>query len=167
MKTNEKLKKFFNSPHPIMIVLTFIIILLFAYNIYLRSSSKLYEFNGISENFYLENGIIYLGRDIHLLNGAKITYMGENMIASRYECGYYFDDGTQISVFKSSDSETTYNLKEVMDSMSFSLFEKKKDSIIFSKKFDIEKIIFKVDAVLEDGTDFKEEVILEFTQLTK
>jgi len=151
-----KIKNFFKSSHSILTVYTIFIVGLIIFNHNVINRYKVYEFEGNSEIFVLEGGLIYRGRDINRFNGAFITYLGEEKRVLSYNIGYYLEDGTVISRFINNGAdEVQFSLTDVLD-MPFTLTESTKKSLIFNDKFEFKKIYFKVDILYEDGTKLEE-----------
>lgn len=161
-----KIKNFLKSYHSILILYTIFVLglIIFCHNI--MKSYKLYEFEGSSEMFILDSGLIYRGRDINRFNGAFITYLGDKEQILSYDIGYYLEDGTVISrLINNGGENVVFRLSDVLD-MPFTLTENAKESLIFNKKFTNEKLFLKLNIEYVDGTVLEEKIELHLNLIS-
>lgn len=153
-KFTKKLKKFFNSWQPLLIVLIIIIVGLLIFINHLMHATKTYMFNGVNDYVRILNGVTVIDDSLAIFEGSDVDYIYEkDIMVTKYQIGYYVKVNgnlTPISVISGEDEETLSLSKLLEGSTSFNIIESISNEHYFKKE--------NVKA-LDDGLYF----VLEFT----
>ncbi len=162
----NKIKKFFNSPVPIIIMLIIIIIVLLINTNYLMKSNKIYLFSASNDYVKINNGVISLNYDINILEGSDITYLKDKDITvTKYKIGYYVKDNDKLiplSIIEDND-EGGFSLKALLEGINtFNINELNKNNNHFNKEST--KLLNDGLYFIIEATDNKGNVISEITK---
>lgn len=158
-------KKIFCSYKSIIVLLSILVIILLAFNLYIVKTTKIYSFSGTHEKLAILPGTIYIGYNINRFQAPQIVYNGENITLKSGVVGYYIES-EPISIF---EFNTELKLKDILNSHDFSFTEmhRKAQKLSKSKLDRLENLMFSISAEKKDGEDFVVEVPLKAEFLGK
>lgn len=172
-KNNSKIFNFFNSPVPIIIVLSLCIVGLLMYIKLNPNRGSLYSFGNSTEDITVSNGTIYIGRDINHFSNSKITFEGKDTKLYNFEIGYYIKNGdiyNPIVTLKTLEeiNEEGASLKQIIENSDFSFTENHQDAKFLSEENvkNIVNLVFKIKGQDKKGDEISIEVPLEVNEIT-
>ena len=117
----DKVKKFFNSPQPIIIVLAIMVIGLLIYNIQYSKHDTIYVGHYIGENGSVGTVHCFTNHKINVFYATTATYDGEDQKLYGYQIGYFYEDGEELHPFviRSGMMDTAVPVKQIIAENSY------------------------------------------------
>ena len=166
----ERAKKFFNSPQPLFVVFTLIIVGLLMYIVQYSKHDTIMTASYIGEEGSIGAIHCFTNHKINVFYATPATYTGEDKKIYGYDIGYYYESGDELKAFlvRSGQSDTALSLKEVVTkNSSWNISELATSKAYFTEEVmnNLDKLHFvvyastKKDSTLVDYTvDFKVDV---------
>ena len=158
----NKVKEFFNTLKPILILSFIINLILLAYIYYLKTSSHIYLFSGSNEYISIDSGTISFDMEVNYLMGNNIEYVNDKDIKIKeIKVGYYVlenENLEEITTYYEKFDESVSAKETINNIVGLNVSESSKDSIVF-KKTDYEALETKLYLVLEMKDDQGEKII--------
>jgi hypothetical protein len=94
VKTNgfvAKLKKFFNSPQPLIVVLALMVVALLIYNVNYSKHDTIYVGHYLQDNGSIGTIHYFTNHKINVFYATPAVYEGDDVELYGYEIGYYYE----------------------------------------------------------------------------
>lgn len=157
-KVVSSLKKFFNHPAPLIIVLIFIVFILTMYIANYNSKNKIYVGDLDEKDIAIVNVHFFLNGDMNYFHASNAVYLGEDEEIYTFQVGYYaVDDNNnyyELAV-RANSLENKTSLKDIIEENSgWSFAESDKGVLHFTDdvRKNIDNIHFVVKASKEKGS---------------
>lgn len=166
----ERIKKFFNSPQPLFVVFTLIIIGLLMYIVQYTKHDTIMTGSYIGEQGSIGAIHCFTNHKINVFYATPVTYTGEDKKIYGYDMGYYYESGEELKPFlvRSGQSDTALSIKDVVTkNSSFNISELASSNSYFTEEVmnNLDKLHFIVYAATTKGStavdyivDFKVDV---------
>ena len=168
----ERLKRFFNSPQPLFVMFTLIIIGLLLYIVQYSKHDTIMTGSYMQDNGSISTIHVFTNHKINVFYATTAQYTGEDQKIYSYNIGYYYEtgNGDELKPFlvRSGQSDTAISLKDVITkSSAFNISELASSQSYFKEDVmnNLDKLHFVVYAsTLKDSdevnyvVDFKIEV---------
>ncbi len=154
----NSLKKFFNHPAPLIIVLIFIVLVLTMYIANYNSKNKIYVGMVDEKNIAVVNVHFFLNGDMNYFHAANAAYLGEDKEIYTFQVGYYAVDSKNNYyelATRANSLENKTSLKDVIDENSgWSFAESDKGVLHFTNdvRNNIANLHFVVKASTKKGS---------------
>lgn len=175
-KVVTSLKKFFNHPAPLIIILICIVLFLTMYIANYNSKNKIYVGSLDKEDIAIVNVHFFLNGDMNYFHAANAVYLGEDKDIYTFQIGYYaVDDNNNYYELatRANSLENKTSLKDVIDENSgWSFGESDKGVLHFTNdvRNNVDNIHFVVKASTEKGSTNPDIVIdypVDLEKITK
>lgn len=172
----KSLKKFFNHPAPLIIVLIFIVLVLTMYIGNYNSKNKIYVGVVDKDDIAVVNVHFFLNGDMNYFHAANAAYLGEDKEIYTFQIGYYAVDEKNNYyelATRANSLENKTSLKDVIDENSgWSFAESDKGVLHFTNEVrqNVDNIHFVVKASTVKGSTDPDIVIdypVDLEKITK
>ncbi len=166
-KILSSLKKFFNHPAPLIIILICIVLFLTMYIADYNSKNKIYVGSLDKKDVAIVNVHFFLNGDMNYFHAANAAYLGEDKEIYTFQVGYYAVDKKNNYyelATRANSLEKKTSLKDVIDENSgWSFAESDKGVLHFTDDFrkNIDNIHFVVKASTEKGST-KPDIVIDY-----
>lgn len=161
------LKKFFNHPAPLIIVLICIVLFLTMYIADYNSKNKIYVGDVDEKDIAIVNVHFFLNGDMNYFHAANAAYLGEDKEIYTFQVGYYaVDDSNNYYELatRANSLENKTSLKDVIQENSgWSFAESDKGVLHFTDdvRKNVDNIHFVVKASTEKGST-KPDIVIDY-----
>ena len=93
----DRLKKFFNSPQPLIVILAIMVVGLLIYNIQYSKHDTIYVGHYEGDQGTVGTVHCFTNHKINVFYATTATYEGEDKKLYGYQIGYYYEDGEKIA----------------------------------------------------------------------
>ncbi|MDE5630145.1 MAG: hypothetical protein K2I70_00945 [Bacilli bacterium] len=175
-KIRDSLKRFFNHPAPLIIILICIVLFLTMYIADYNSKNKIYVGSLDKKDIAIVNVHFFLNGDMNYFHAANAAYLGEDKEIYTFQIGYYAVDSNNNYyelATRANSLENKTSLKDVIDENSgWSFAESDKGILHFTEdvRKNIDNIHFVVKASTEKGSTNPDIVIdypVDLEKITK
>lgn len=176
-KVLNNIKKFFNNPLPMLIVLTAIIVVLLLYIMKHGQESKIFVGKIIKDDVQVVNVHYFANNDMNYFYASNAAYLGENKKIYSYQIGYYAvsEDGEFYELATRSDKlDKASPIKDIVaENSGWSIGELADKDYFFDSDVlhNIENIHFVIlastDKEKPNDPDITVDYQVELTKLTK
>ena len=170
------IKKFFNHPAPLIIVLICIVLFLTMYIADYNSKNKIYVGDLNQKDIAIVNVHFFLNGDMNYFHAANAAYLGEDKEIYTFQIGYYAVDEKNNYyelATRANSLENKTSLKDVIEENSgWSFAESDKGVLHFTNdvRKNVDNIHFVVKASTEKGST-KPDIVIDYqvdlTRITK
>ncbi|MCX4365749.1 MAG: hypothetical protein OSJ70_08280 [Bacilli bacterium] len=166
-KILSSLKKFFNHPAPLIIILICIVLFLTMYIADYNSKNKIYVGSLDKKDVAIVNVHFFLNGDMNYFHAANAAYLGEDKEIYTFQVGYYAVDKKNNYyelATRANSLEKKTSLKDVIDENSgWSFAESDKGVLHFTDdvRKNIDNIHFVVKASTEKGST-KPDIVIDY-----
>ncbi len=166
-KFMASIKKFFNHPAPLIIVLICIVLFLTMYIADYNSKNKIYVGKLDKKDIAIVNVHFFLNGDMNYFHAANAAYLGEDKEIYTFQIGYYAVDEKNNYyelATRANSLENKTSLKDVIDENSgWSFAESDKGVLHFTDdvRKNVDNIHFVVKASTEKGST-KPDIVIDY-----
>ena len=166
-KILSSLKKFFNHPAPLIIILICIVLFMTMYIADYNSKNKIYVGSLDKKDVAIVNVHFFLNGDMNYFHAANAAYLGEDKEIYTFQVGYYAVDKKNNYyelATRANSLEKKTSLKDVIDENSgWSFAESDKGVLHFTDdvRKNIDNIHFVVKASTEKGST-KPDIVIDY-----
>lgn len=173
-KKENRIKKFFNSPIPIIIFLILLSICLLIKCFDLKDNGTIYAARVEENEIFIENVHIFTSNKVNYFYSSPVTISVDDVNIYNYKIGYYVetDDGLVPLAVRSGNTEKGLKLSTMVSTVSnYNFAELDKNHGYFKKgvKPFLNKLIFKIEASskLNGEYDINYEYLIDMLNLSK
>lgn len=166
-KVLGSLKKFFNHPAPLIIILICLVLFLTMYIADYNSKNKIYVGSLDKKDIAIVNVHFFLNGDMNYFHAANAAYLGEDKEIYTFQIGYYAVDEKNNYyelATRANSLENKTSLKDVIDENSgWSFAESDKGVLHFTDdvRKSVDNIHFVVKASTEKGST-KPDIVIDY-----
>lgn len=165
-KIKDKLKIFFNSSQPLIVVLALMVVALLIYNINYSKHDTVYIGHYLQDNGSIGTIHYFTNHKINLFYATPASFEGDDVDLYAYEIGYYYELGDKLKPFivRSGMQQEKVSLKKIInDNSYFNISELSTNKAYFTDeaKDNLDKLHFVVYGSTKKD-DSKIDYVLDF-----
>ena len=162
----ERTKRFFNSPQPLFVMFTLIIIGLLIYIVQYTKHDTIMTASYTGEQGNISTIHVFANHKLNVFYATPAQYTGEDKKIYGYDIGYYYESGDKLKPFlvRSGKSDEALSLKKVVsDTSSWNISELSRTHSYFNEDIlnNLNKLHFVVYASTTKGSD-QVDYVLDF-----
>ena len=117
----DRLKKFFNSPQPLIVILAIMVVGLLIYNIQYSKHDTIYVGHYEGDQGTVGTVHCFTNHKINVFYATTATYEGEDKKLYGYQIGYYYEDGEELKPFliRTGMMDTAVPVKKIISENSY------------------------------------------------
>ncbi len=162
-----RLKRFFNSPQPLIVVLALMVVALLIYNVNYSKHDSIYVGHYLQDNGSIGTIHCFTNHKINVFYATPASYEGEDVGLYAYEIGYYYEYEGKLKPFviRTGIQEDKVSVKKIIsDNSYFNISELSVNKSYFTDEVmdNLDKLHFIVYGATTNDSSHKIDYVIDF-----